>query len=327
MKKHRIICGALALTLFIAVIIAPMSALAAEPEPDSVSLADILIFSDLLVADDFLAFVPYNIPFTVAPSPNINETFIFRLMSADNTTELGTVLATPAYDAGYGPGVVSFYIAAGTTIGEAYIFRVQQNPVHYPDPQYWDFTASNSSYSTSSDPAAALRAKVIASVITLEPSFGVNLLTVSDVGDTVLSANGEVYFLDVIPGLQTMAPLLFSVQLESPDFTKRTWSYTFADALKTKYANTFLSEFMTGYAGLYSINSSPAINSLSVFLFIAVIMVSVWKFKATMLSAMLDGYTSQLGLMLIGFFDMVWAGFMAFMLALVGGVIALFKRS
>ncbi len=327
MKKHRVTCGALALALFMAVIIAPVPVLAAEPEPDSVSLADIVIFNNLLVADDFLAFVPYNIPFSTAPDPNINETFIFRLMSADNTTELGATLATPAYDAGYGPGVVSFYIAANTTIGEAYIFRVQQNPVHYPNPQYWDFTASNSSYSTSSDQAAALRAKVINSVITLEPSFGVNLLTVSDVGDTVLSANGELYFLDVIPGLQTMAPLLFSVQLETPDFTKRTWSYTFADALKTKYDGTFLAEFMTGYAGLYSINKSPAINSLSIFLFIIIIMVSVWKFKATMLSALLDGYTSLLVLMLIGFFDMVWAGFMAFMLALVGGVIALLKRA
>ncbi|MBA7674440.1 hypothetical protein ES703_82654 [subsurface metagenome] len=327
MRKRRIKSSILALVVLVALILPPSPALAAEPEPDSVSLSGIMMFNDLILTGDFLAFVPYNIPFTAAPDYNISETFIFQVLNADNATILGTTLATPAYDSGYGPGVIAFYIESGMTWGEAYIFRVKQNPVHYPTPQYWDFTTGNSSYSTPSDQAAALRAKVIDSTTSLTPSFGIALLAVSEAGDTILSAAGEVYYQGVIPGLQTMTPSLFSVNLETPDFAKRTWSYTFADALKTKYAGTFLAEFMTGYAGLFTTGESPAINSLSVFLFVFIIMFSVWKFKATMLSAILDGYNSLLLLMLIGFFDMVWAGFMAFILATVGGVIALLKRA
>lgn len=312
---------------FVPLTIRPAPVLAAEPEPVSVSLSEILIFNSLLVADDFLAFVPYDIPFAVAPDYNISDTFVFRLLSPDGLTEIGSVIASPAYDAGYGQGVVSFYVAAGMVSGSAYIFRVQQNPVHYPTPQYWDFTTSNSTYSTESDQAGALRTKVISSATSLTPQFGVTLLAKSEAGITVLSGSGETYYLDVIPGLQTMSPSLFSVEIETPDFTKRTWAMTFADALKTRYAGTFLEDFWTGYAGLFSIDTSPAMNFLSVVLFVVIIMFSVWKFKATMFSAMLDGYATLLLLMLMGFFSMLWAGFMAFILAAVGGAIIFFKRS
>src|SRR4030042_3929128 len=109
-----------------------------------------------------------------------------------------------------------------------------------------------------------------------------------------------------------MSPQLFSVQTESPDYTKRSWSFSFANALKTKYDGTFIEDFMTGYAGLFSMDSSAAMNILSVIMFVALMGLAVWKFKATMLSAFMDGYTFLLLLMLLGFFDMMWAGFMAF---------------
>jgi len=152
----------------------------------------------------------------------------------------------------------------------AYIFRVQQNPSHYPSSQYWDFVIDATNYSTDTDQENALRLKIIDSALYLQPGYAVDLLAKSEAGATVLSSPyGETYYLTVIPGLQTMCPTLFSVQFENPDYTKRSWSTAVADALQTKYLGTFLYDFMTGYAGLFSMDVSPAMNVLSIIIFAA----------------------------------------------------------
>ena len=324
MKRHRLLLGLIGTLLVIILALSMITpALAAEPEPETVSLTDIVIFNGLIVTGDWLAVVPYSITFDTEPTPTIDDAYIFRLFSPDGATENGTALATPAYNGGYGPGVVSFYFTSGMDTGEAYIFRVQQSPTYYPSPQYWDFVVGASNYSELSDQSAALRAKIIDSATSLTPTFGEALLASSEAGTTVLSTYGELYYLAAIPGLQSMCPELFSVQLVDPDFTKRTWSTTFADALKTKYSGTFVYDAMTGFAGLFTVGTSAAMNTLSIFAFAILIGVSIWKFKGTMLSAFIDGYALLLLLMLMGFFDMIMAGAMAFISAVIGGAILL----
>lgn len=307
----------------------PATIVHAIDEPESVSLDGILIFQDLLEEDDFLAIVPYEIPFTEQPDENIDQSFIFRMMSVNATTELGTTLANPAYDGGYGSGVVSFRFAASENItwGEAYVFRVQENPTYYPSPQYWDFTIGDSNYSTASDQAAALKAKTLDSATYLSTVFDVELTATSESGTTVLSTYGELYYLEVIPGLQSMCPELFGVNLENPDYTKRGWTYEFAEALTTKYAGTFIEDFMTGFGGLFEMESSTAMGFFSIFLFAILVGLAVWEGKASMLSAFTDGYTLLLLLMLMGIFPMVAAGGIAFASAVLGGVILLLNRA
>ena len=177
------------------------------------------------------------------------------------------------------------------------------------------------------DQAAALKVKIVDSATFLTTAFDTALLAKSEAGTTVLSTAGELYYLQAIPGLQSMAPALFSVQLENPDYTKRTWSRTFAETLQTKYAGTFIYDAMTGYAGLFSMEIPAAMNFISIMLFAVVIGISVWKFKATMLSGFVDGYALLLLLMLMGFFSMIWAGFMAFCAIVLGGVILFLNKA
>lgn len=261
------------------------------------------------------------------PDDNIDETFLFRLMSTDGSTENGTVLAYPKYTGGYGKGVVSFYFASGMTWEAAYIFRVQENPAFYPSPQYWDFPIGATNYSSDNVQADALKTKIIDSANELSLVFGDDLVSTTEAGAMVLTTYGELYYLNIISGLQIMCPALFSVQLETPDYTKRTWSTTFAEDLRTKYSGTFIADFMTGYAGLFSMQESSAMNFLCIILFIALIFLSVWKFKASMLSGFTDGYALLLVLMLNGFFSMIWAGMIAFLAVVIGGVILFLNRS
>lgn len=324
MKLLRILISLIVALAAVLVIAVP--ALALE-EPTTVSLDDIAVFGALIEDEDFLAVVPYNIAFTSEPEPNIDATFIFRLLSPDGSTENGTALAVPAYNGGYGYGVVSFYFSSGMEWGEAYIFRVQQNPTYYPTAQYWDFTIGESNYSTASDQAAALKAKIVDSATFLAPLYEVNLLAKSEAGSTVLSTYGELYYLDVIPQLNTMCPNLFSVQLENPDYTQRTWDTAFAENLETKYEDTIFGDFMTGFAGLFSSDVSTTMSILSLIVFAILVGLSVYKFKGTMLSAFIDGYALLILLMLMGFFSMIAAGGMAFCSVVLGGIILFLNRA
>ena len=311
---------------------------AANEQPTTASLNNIAVFRNLVDTGDFLAVVPYTLEFTTAPTIPITETYLFTMLSADGSTMLGTTLAPAQYDLGYGQGVVSFYYSAASnmTWGEEYIFRIQQNPAYYPTPQKWDFTINASNYSSywlswlspGASQASALKAKIISLAQALTPVFGVSLLSRSESGQTVLSpSSGEVYFLEAIPGIQWMASSLFGVELISPSYAKRSWSTSFADALRTKYAGTFVYDFMTGYAGLFNIEVSTGGNVFSFFMALTLIIVSILKFKATLLSALLDGYVMLLLFMQMGFFSMIWAGFIAFVSAVVGGAIIFFKRA
>lgn len=323
----KYLANLLALVIVSIILLPPITAFAAEPEPTDVSLEDIEVFDGLLVTADSLAVASYNVAYSSNPSEDISETYIFRLMSVNATSEIGADTAYPYYNEGYGIGMVSFYIPTGLTDDTAYVFRVQQNPTYYPTPQYWDFTIGASNYNDDDDQAEALRAKIITESIPLSISYSTDLTEAGEAGDTVLSAEGEIYFLAVIPGLQAMAPDLFEVEISDPDFTKRTWTYTQATFFRDRYNGTILYDFMAGYAGLFSLETTVAMNAFSIFIFVAVIMLSVAKFKASMLSALLDGYVVLLFLMLSSMFWMVWAGFMAFVSAVIGGAIIFFKRA
>ena len=318
----------LAITIALLAIVGLILPVLAMAEPDSVSLDDIEIFQNLIVTGDFLAVVPYSIPFTAPlPDNDISKTFFFRLLSPDGLTENGTALATVYHDKGYGSGIVSFYFPSGMVWNSAYIFRVQQNPTYYPLAKYWDFTIGASTYSTDTDQAAALKAKILDTATLLTTEFGVVLTARSESGSNVLSSYGELYYLAAIPGLQQMSPDLFSVELTSPEYTKRTWSTSFADNLKTKYYGTFIWDFMTGSGELFATGTSATMTVLSIFMCVALIILSVWKFKASMLAATTDGFALLLLLMLMGFFPMVAAGGIAFAAVFIGGMILLLNRS
>ena len=84
---------------------------------------------------------------------------------------------------------------------------------------------------------------------------------------------------------------------------------------------------MTGFAGLFNMQTTAAMNYLSIVAFVIVIMISVWKGKASMLAATTDGYCVLLLLMLMGFADMVLVGAVGFLSSTIGAVILFLNRS
>lgn len=316
----------LALLLFVSLSAAfPTTALAMD-EPDSVSLHDIVVYQNLITSGDMFFIVPYSIPFTTIPDDRINETFLFRMFSA-NLTEVGAYMPYPYHDLGYGSGILQFYLPSGGIEDEPYIFRVQQSPVFYVSPQTWDFAIGPANYSQAADQSAALKAKLIEVATDLSLEYNVELLT-TDEGVVTLSTYGEIYFLNAAPGLNTMCPEMFSMRMRTPDYTRRSWDSTVATTLETRFPQgTPVGEFMIGTAGLFSTDTSTTMNILSVILFAVVFFTSVKWFRASTYSALLDGYAILLLLMLNGFFSMIGAGFVAFIAAMVGGVYLFLNRA
>lgn len=312
-------------TILILILLTFTTPVYAMDEPDSVNLSNIEVFHDLIKTDDFLAIAPYSVPFTTLPDDGIDETFIFSLLDEDGD-ELGSVTAYPYNDLGYGSGIVSFYLESGTTWESAYTFRVRENPAFYPSAQHWDFTIGPSNYSSASDQSDALRTKLITVSQALGTEWTVELLTSSE-GVSYLSTYGESYFLNAIPGLATMCPRIFYTQVRSPDYSTRSWDYSFANTLATRYDDTFIENFMTGFAGLFTVNTSAAMNVASMIMFVILILIATKYFKGTTYSAILDGYALLLLLMLNGMISMIIVGFIAFLGIMAGGVVLLLNRS
>jgi hypothetical protein len=236
-------------------------------------------------------------------------------------------LAYPRETKGYGYGIVSFYFASGMTWGAAYKFRVAESPVYYPSPLYWNFTVGPANYSDETDQATALKAKIIDEAGSLGSMWDEELLTTNDLGLTILSTDGELYFIQAVPGLQVICPTLFGVEIVSPSYIKRNWAYTLANSMMNKYDGTIFGDFMTGYAGLFSMQTSTAATFLSVIIFVAFMVLAVFKFKGSIMSSFIDGYAILLLLMLLGAFNMVYAGLMAFLSVFMGGVVLFLNRS
>src|SRR4030042_5482611 len=146
----------------------------AQDEPDDVNMERAMAFGDLISDNDTLFVATYDIQFAVEQDYDIDEAFIFNLLDSGDTI-LGSTIGNSVYNQGYGAGGVSFYFESGLTWGETYTFRVMENPVIYPSPQYWDFTIGESEYSDEDDLAEALKAEIMDSAVDLSTVFDVVL--------------------------------------------------------------------------------------------------------------------------------------------------------
>lgn len=327
MKKKIIAAFVFALALLF---LTSNPALADVDDPDSVSLYDMAVYRHLIEEDDYLAVIPYSIPYTTEPDLSIDKTFIFRFIDTDGTTELGVCLAFPYINGGYGDGIVSFYFDADSapTWDTQYTIRVDGNPSQFDEPDSWQFTLSASAYSsydTQDGNQALLQSEVIAIARDLEVSWGIDLLGESDVS-TVLGDYGEAYFRNAIYGLQNMCPSLFSVEIVPLEPSDKVWSNTFAGAFATKYNGTFWGDAMTGFGGLLNVETSSATTLISLIFIIALIGFAIWKFKATTNSGFIHGFAA-LGLFtLLGSFSFTIHGLVAFMCSVAAAMVLFFTK-
>jgi hypothetical protein len=300
-------------------------------QPTSVSVSNFHVYRHLLQPDDFLVVADYDIEYGAIPTLNIDKTFIFRLLDTDNVTELGSFLAYPAYTGGYGQGVISFYFdnVTAPAWGLSYPIRVDENPSAFITPLFFNFSLSASNYSSATTQAQSrneMYADIIARAQALSLVYAV-ALTDNSGGITVLSAYGEAYFRMAIPGIDSLCPQLFYIQVQNPDYTKRTWSYTFATLLSDTFSGTFMMTGEQGLADLFGVGRQTMWGIVTFILAIfAMWLFSMKPFQVTQ-PGFIDACVVILFATLLGWFSPVFHALIAFMFVMMGGLVLFINKS
>ena len=277
----------------------------------------------LLETNDFLFFVIYQIPYAATPAEAINETYLFRFIDDDGVTELGAVTAYPYATKGYGYGVVAFYFDAAhaPTWGANHILRISQSPVNFATPESWDFIIPTNAYtalSSQSGNQAQVATRILTMTGVLETQWATTLTSQQDTG-TVLAFEGEDYYRNTIPGLQSMAPALFFIQVGTVDTTKRVWGTGQSDIYKNLLNGTWIRSAFDGVADWINIPTVLMVGIITVGLCVYAISKSKDKF-----SSPAPGYVaSVLVVMCAGmlFLGLTTIALIAFLVIILGGML------
>lgn len=262
-EMKKTIRFAILLGWFLLLVLPLVSVYADTADPDSVSIDALYVNRHLIETGDVLFYLLYDISYGTPPSDPIDETFIFRLLDTDQSTELGSVEAYEGVSPsnGYGKGVASFYFPASTAPawGQAYFVRIAGKPSAFDDPYSQDFIIGSASYTdqtTQDGNRDEAYSQIIYMAQQLEIDWAtVTLLAEGDIG-TVLASQGETYFRNAIPGLQAMMPPLFDIQLQDPSWTGRTWTTTQQSEYESRFAGTWVNTAISGTGSLFSVDTN-----------------------------------------------------------------------
>jgi hypothetical protein len=248
--------------LTLVAVLIPQVVLADPPAPTSVTLVNYYATNNLLETGDFFLLIDYNIAYSGGyPTVPASNAFTFRLFDPTGSTEIADALpyvfttATTGFTGtnGFGEGVVAYYFnsASAPTWAINYIIKVSGNPAEFSTPPEYDFELPSIAYQSSTDNATGLANKLRTIATDLSIQWGVPLL--SDTSATsVFTADGEGYFRNAIPGVQSLAPNIFESQQEqSPDTTSASYDTSLSNTYQHRFDNSWVHTSLAAGADLF----------------------------------------------------------------------------
>jgi len=313
-----IVLGVLVTILLVAV---PVFAIAL---PDSTPTAEFYVYRNLLETGDWLLLIYQNIPYATPPDETATQSYLWRLIDTDNTTELAAAVPYTFNTNGYGYNLVSMYLnadnvtAKGMVWNTPYTLRLCGNPVAFTTPPEYNFNLSASDYSiltVTADVQAELAARilVIASDIDIQWGLGASysLLNETETG-TVLSIYGEAFFRSTIYGLQGICPQVFAYVINDINITPRTWSTSYVTVLQNQYVGTWVDTAKSAGATLFGTSYDLTAIMISL-LAVAGIGICTIIVSGDAWHGLTDASTGLIAVTRLGFFDL---GFLALLAAL-----------
>lgn len=216
---------AIVLLLVLAAVLMTVTPVCAIADPDSkplVSAVYVYEFDSGAVG----VLIDYYLDYAVLPTETATESYLAVFVDTDGVTQLKAVAPYAFADSGYGRGLVwiPFTAAEAATYSldsaDIALYRVwvTGNPtlpwVPGPDPPK-NSTTVNQWVSTNVSETLASRILYYAGV--LQRAWALDMIEVTAEGNK-LSAVGESYFENVIPGCRTLAPDAFSDTTSDPDY-------------------------------------------------------------------------------------------------------------
>lgn len=223
--------------------------LAAISSPDTIQINQVNVYRNCIETNDQLYLIVYTLEYTTAPSDDISDTFLCRLLDTDGVTQLRAVAPYPYNNDGYDYGVISIYFDStdAPTWNQAYTVELTGNPSldWGGDPSSTKTTSFASWYDdttiTSTQIQLAARLRYLANKIGND--WGLDLI---DTSTGKLEDAGESYFGNVIENLRLMCPDLYSEVVSPIEVEERTYANTQGATYEARLIGTWLD--MTGFA-------------------------------------------------------------------------------
>lgn len=271
------------------IILSQASPALAISNPDSPPIiSNVKINKSLIETGDMVIYGDYDIPYASIPSVDASDTFIFRLIDTDNTTELGAIVPYVMIDYGYNKGVFGFYFSAADapTWGQSYIIRISQNPTYFPSPISTDYVMATTAYTTKTsqeDNQTEMAINIINAAQRMQSNYPTYTFLEDSAGGTVLSSpTGETYFRGTIYGIQAMAPSLFLVQVLSQSTEDRAWTTNQSDTYEERFDSTWVGTSVNATANQFGITPQMAMGMGFILpLCLGAIVVSSMRFRRT----------------------------------------------
>ena len=226
--------------------------------PDSLIVNAVYAYENYELTGDQLYIVDFNIDYTTIPSSKADVNYVIRLMNGG--TELAWTAPFPYHTSGYGRGIVAFYFDPGSapTWAGAYTVILCGNPVidwggSFP-------YTSLATFSWESNPVSQTQSlvalKVLALAQILETDWGIDMVETTSTG-SYLTADGEAYFINVIPGFMQTGAGAFYGNVYPPHYPAITRDNTYATNLENMSEGTIL-DIGTPVANLLGISRGEA---------------------------------------------------------------------
>ena len=253
--------------------------------PNDIIIYSIDCFQTVFESADMLCTSRYELDYTTFPAQDADELFVGRFVTgtvevnASQPYVLNTTLSdtSSAPTQGYGMGLMSWYWSADDVETfnlafntQGYRVIVQGNPTLFADlPPEEIFDTVTDFTSVNVAPALAEHVKKVAAL--LATNWTANSITLVEVigNKTVLSSNGEQYFLNAIPNLDRFAPSLFRQQLDVPAVSEATQDESLATQYETFWSSTDLTTSLAAGALLFNVGQTLFRTGLGVAIAIA----------------------------------------------------------
>ena len=297
MKLLRL-SGLIATVMLLALlVVSPVFALIAQP--DSAPTVDSMnVYRNLAASGDRLFVFQSNVPYAVTPAEKFSDTYSWQLVNGTDNSTVGATAGYSYIESGYGKQCFALYFTAADGVSwdpaTAYILRLVESPLAFASPRSYDYTIASAYYSSLTAQTAsqtALATYILDVSNTLDAAWALGAAyKLTEAGDTgtLLSGIGQAYYRGSIPGIQAMAPSLFNVVISSINVTDRTWTDTYATALKNQYSGTWIDTARAGGAALFGTGTFDVFSLLIVIVFIALIVVGNILLSSNAFDAMID---------------------------------------
>ncbi len=226
MRILKLLCRALAVAVMI--VLAVVSPVFAISNPDAIafycvgSTPVVKVFYNVLQTGDMLFTAEQYVHYVVTPNETASQAFMFEVL---NTAGNETIASTPLKQ--YEAKPISIYMTAnqvstaGISVGEALILRIMGNPLMFASPtgnsvnvtlgasNYIDQLLGEDGGVATSNNLRNFLIEMADDIETFDspPAGSEYIVTVS--GVRYLSTEGSSLFLEGIPGLDAMCPIIF----------------------------------------------------------------------------------------------------------------------